>query len=100
MRRRPQRFQADLLEVVERMFLREILTFEGERHVGLRLEGAFPDRSVFAVARLDGGSTIAVARVYEADLEHDPAQALRLVYMTEEDLGLFCGVVGPIERQA
>jgi len=93
MKRPRQRSEAALLRIVERLFLREILTFEGERHVGLRVDGAYPDRSVFAVARLDGCATLAVARVYEADLDRRPGHALQLVYMAEDDLALMQAVL-------
>ena len=79
------RSTTDLLQTVERLFLHEVLTFEGEKHVRFTVEGAAPDRSVFAVASVDRTS-IAVARVYEADLDHEPERALRLVYMLRADL--------------
>lgn len=75
-----------LLRVVEGLFLREVLTFEGEHHVALRLDGSWPDRSVFAVASLGGGTTLAVARVQECDL--DSAGTLALVYLEREDMEL------------
>jgi hypothetical protein len=91
----PHRSASTLMKMVERLFLREILTFEGERHVGIRVEGSHPDRSVFAVARLDGCETVVVARVYEAELDNDPARALHIVYMGMDDLALVARVTQP-----
>lgn len=82
-----------LVKIMERLFLREVLTFEGERHIGMRVDGSWPDRSVFAVASLDGGQTLAVARVYEADLERAPHRALHLVYLAAEDIELIRAMV-------
>src|SRR5690606_12216225 len=67
MRMNPSRERSDtaLLAIVEKLFLREILSFEGESRIGLRVEGRPPDRSVFAIARLDGCEALAVARVFE-----------------------------------
>lgn len=84
----PHRSDSTLMKMVEMLFLREILTFEGERHVGLRVEGRYPDRSVFAVARLDGCET-------EADLDNDPDRALHIVYMGMDDLALVVTVTRP-----
>ncbi|MBX3465441.1 MAG: hypothetical protein KF878_00915 [Planctomycetes bacterium] len=65
-----------------------MLTFEGEKHVSFRVEGPATERSVFAVATIERDQ-LAVARVYEADLDdHDPARALRLVYLAREDVEL------------
>ncbi len=89
------RSDAALLAVVERLFLREILSFEGESRIGLRVEGRPPDRSVFAIARLDGCEALAVARVFETELDEEPERALRLVYMLEEDLALVLAVIQP-----
>ena len=83
-----RRSAPQLLAEVEPLFRREVDTFDGERHVGLRVDGRFPDRSVFAVAWLKGDEALAVARVYEADLDHAPAQAMQLVYLGGEDLEL------------
>lgn len=91
----PNRSAAKLLKIVERLFLREILTFEGDRHVGLRVEGRHPDRSVFAVARLGGCETLVVARVYEADLDNDAGRALHIVYMGADDVALMATVTQP-----
>lgn len=88
-----RRTTESLVKIVERVILREVLTFEGERHIGLRVDGSWPDRSVFAVASLDDGHTLAVARVHEADLERSPHRALHLVYLAEEDLELVRAVV-------
>lgn len=90
-----ERSDATLLRIVEGMFLREILAFEGESLIGLRLEGRPPDRSVFAFARLDGCACLAVARVSEADLDEDPDRALRLVYMFDEDVALVLAAILP-----
>lgn len=89
------RSPAKLLKIVEQMFLREILTFEGESRVGFRVEGHPPDRSVFAIARLGGCASLAVARVYETELDEDPERALRLVYVLEDDLALMLAVLQP-----
>lgn len=82
-----RRSTTELLRTVERMFLNEVLTFEGEKHVSLRAEGPAPERSVFAVATIECDQ-LAIGRVYEADLDHDPARALRLVYLAREDVEL------------
>lgn len=95
MKPRRERSDATLLRIVERMFLREVLSFEGESRIGLRVEGRPPDRSVFAFARLDGCVPFAVARVSEADLDEDPDRALHLVYMLEEDVALVLAVIQP-----
>jgi hypothetical protein len=79
--------------MVESLVLRDLLTFEGPKRIGFRMDGNPPDRSVFAVASLDSEGTVAVARVFEAELERDPLAALHLVYMTEEDFALFCSTV-------
>lgn len=83
-----ERSDAALLAIVEKLFLREILSFEGESRIGLRVEGRPPDGSVFAIARLDGCEALAVARVFEAELDEEADRALRLVYMLEQDLAL------------
>lgn len=80
-----------LLEEVERLFLREILTFEGERRVTMRVDGNWPDRRVFAVARLE--DFVAVASVYEDDLARRPEQALQIIYMSAEDVDAFQSTV-------
>lgn len=98
MKPRRHRSPAQLLKIVERLFLREILSFECESRVGFRVEGRPPGRSVFAIARLDGCSSLAVARVCETDLDDDPEHALRLVYMLEEDLALMLAVIQPSAR--
>jgi hypothetical protein len=56
-------------------------------NVGFRVEGPAPERSVFAVATIERDQ-LAIARVYEVDLDHDPARALRLVYLAREDVEL------------
>lgn len=88
MKRRRLRSDAELLRAVEQLFLREVLTFDGPKRVGVRLDGQSPDRSVFAVAALESCASVVVARAYEADLERDPEHALQLVYMSEGDVGL------------
>ncbi len=90
-----ERTDATLLAIVEKLFLREVLSFEGESRIGLRVEGRPPDRSVFAIARLDGCEALAVARVYETELDEEPDRALRLVYMLEQDLALVLAVIRP-----
>ena len=90
------RSDAALLAIVERLFLREILSFEGESRIGLRVEGRPPDRSVFAIARLDGCEALAVARVFETELDEEPERALRLIYMMEQDLALVLAVLQPL----
>lgn len=90
-----ERSDAALLAIVEKLFLREILSFEGESRIGLRVEGRPPDRSVFAIARLDGCEALAVARVFETELDEEPERALRLVYMLEHDLALVLAVIQP-----
>lgn len=87
------RSAATFLEMVESLVLRDLLTFEGEKQIGLRVDGNPPDRSAFAVARLDDGATVAVARVFEIELDRDPEAALHLVYMAEEDFALFQSTV-------
>ncbi len=88
-----ERSDATLLAIVEKMFLREILSFDGQSRIGLRVEGRPPDRSVFAIARLDGCEALAVGRVFETELDEDPERALRLVYMLEQDLALVLAVI-------
>lgn len=88
MKRRRLRSDAELLRTVEQLFLREVLSFDGPKRVGVRLDGRPPDRSVFAVAALEDCAAVAVARVYEADLDCDPECALRLVYMSTSDVEL------------
>ena len=88
MKRRRLRSDADLVRTVEQLFLREVLTFDGPKRVGVRLDGRSPDRSVFAVAALESCASVVVARVYEADLDRDPDHALQLIYMGEDDLAL------------
>lgn len=92
MKRWRLRSDAELLRTVEQLFLREVLSFDGPKRIGTRLDGRPPDRSVFAVAELESCASVVVARVYEADLDLDPEGSLRLVYMTEADLELFQAV--------
>lgn len=94
-RRRRGLSEVALLRAAEKLFLNEVMTFEGTRRIGLRVEGAWPDRSVFAVAFLEGCTSIAVARVHEGDLVEDPGRALQIVYMLEEDLALMRAVLTP-----
>lgn len=92
--RRPRTRSAEtFLKMAQSLVLRDLLTFEGEKRVGLRVDGNPPDRSTFAVARLDEDGTVAVARVFETELDRDPDAALHLVYMTDEDFALFRAVV-------
>ena len=95
MKPRRHRSPAQLLKIVERMFMREIRSFDGGYRVAFRVQGHPPDRSVFAFARLDGCSSLAVARVYETDLDNDRDHALRLVYMLEDDLAVMLAVLQP-----
>ena len=88
MRRRRLRSDAEFVRTVEQLFLREVLTFDGPKRIGVRLDGTPPDRSVFAFGRLQSCGSIVVARVYEADLDRDPESALQLVYMSHDDLAL------------
>lgn len=88
MKRRRLRSDAEFVRTVEQLFLREVLTFDGPKRVGVRLDGTPPDRSVFAVGRLENCGSVVVARVYEADLDRDPERALQLVYMSNGDLEL------------
>ena len=64
-----------------------MLTFEGEKHVRDRVDGPPGERSVFAIATIEGDQ-LALARVYESDLANDPEHALRLVYLAREDVEL------------
>lgn len=95
MKPRRRRSRARLLKMVERMFMREVRSFDGGYRVAFRLEGRPPDRSVFAFARLDGCSSLAVARVYETDLDNDREHALRLVYVLQDDLLLLLDALQP-----
>jgi hypothetical protein len=88
MKPRRLRSDAELLRTVEQIFLREVLSFDGPKRVGVRLDGRSPDRSVFGVAVLESCASVVVARVCEADLDRDPERALHLVYMSGGDLEL------------
>lgn len=96
MKRRRLRSDAELLKAVERLFLREVLTFDGPKRVGVRLDGTPPDRSVFAVARLETCGSVVVARVYETDLDRERERALQLVYMSRVDQELVANVTSSI----
>ena len=76
--------------------MREVRSFDGGYRVAFRVQGHPPDRSVFAFAKLDGCASLAVARVYETDLDDgDREHALRLVYMLEDDLAVMLAVLQP-----
>lgn len=96
MKRRSHRSDAEFLRTVEQLFLREVLSFDGPKRIGMRLDGRPPDRSVFAVAELESCASVVVARVYEADLDLDVEGSLQLVYMTDADLELFHAVGSPV----
>ena len=58
MKRRRLRSDAEFLRTVEQLFLREVLTFDGPKRIGVRLDGRSPDRSVFAVVTLTGCASV------------------------------------------
>lgn len=95
MKRRGLRSDDELLKAVEKLFLREVLSFDGPSRVGVRVDGRHPDRSVFAVAVLESCATVVVARVYETELDRDPERALQIVYMSTDDLELVRTVAAP-----
>jgi hypothetical protein len=92
MKRRGLRSDAELLGTVEQIFLREVLSFDGPKRVGVRIEGRWPDRSVFATAVLESCSSLAVARVYETELDRDPERALQMVFLSGADVELLQAV--------
>lgn len=96
MKRRRLRSDAEFVRTVEQLFLREVLTFDGSKRVGVRLDGTPPDRSVFAVGRLETCGSVVVARVYETDLDRDPEHALHLVYMSSTDQTLVANVTSSV----
>jgi hypothetical protein len=60
--------------------------------LALRVDGTGPARSVLAVARLRDGEAMAVARVYERDL--DSGQELHVVFLASEDVALLASLLG------
>lgn len=93
MRRPPTRSAETFMMMVESLVLHDLLTFEGPKRIGVRVDGNPPDRSAFAVARLGDDGAVAVARVFECEFDRDPMAALHLVYMTDEDFALFRSTV-------
>jgi len=79
---------SSLMKRVEDLVLRDALSFEGQRRIGLRYDESPPDPSVFAVVQVDAGDVLAVARVHESELDAAAEGALHFVYMTREDLAL------------
>lgn len=81
-----RRSPRDLEREVQALLMRE---FDGLAcsSLALRIDGEPPDRNVFAVAHLPGCDSVAVARIYEADLGQP--DSLHVVYMTAPDAALF-----------
>lgn len=73
----------------------ELAGFDGPCDITLRADGDAPDRSVFAVARLHGCATVAIARVYEADLPHLRRGGVQVVYLSTEDAALLYASLVP-----
>lgn len=85
-RDRFRRSTRDLEREVQTVLMREFDGFDCSS-LALRIDGESPDRSVFAVAHLPGCGSVAVARVYEADLGHP--DSFHVVYMTAPEAALF-----------
>lgn len=92
----PERPTAKSLVARVRVLLnQEFAGFHGLCEVALRVDGEPPDRSVFAVVHLRGCESVAIARVYEADLPGSRRDMIQVLYLTTDDAALLHTALAP-----